>query len=260
MFTDSHAHLSSPDLFPHAEELLLRAKERGVDKIVNICTDALSLERGIELSRNYPSVFNTAATTPHDVEKEGESFFPLVERAVSKRQLVAIGETGLDYYYHHSDRKVQQRFLGRYFQLAQTAQLPVVIHCREAFDDLFSMADSEYADAPAVLHCFTGSLDEARRVIDRGWMLSLSGIVTFKKSTVLQEVAQYVPLDRILIETDAPYLAPQSQRGKRNEPSFLPETAAVIAHLKKISVEEVARETSLNAAQFFSFSKLPPTV
>jgi len=250
-FTDTHAHLTSLEILPQLEEVLKRAWDSGLRHIVNICTDVESLKEGLILHEKYPWVYNTAATTPHDVEKEGELFFPIVEKAARDGKLVAIGETGLDYFYTHSDRRVQQIFLERYFALAVSTHLPLIFHCRDAFQDLFAMADQLYLGKPAVLHCFTGTLEEAKGVLDRGWFLSLSGIVTFKKSEVLREVAKYVPLDRLFIETDSPYLAPQSHRGKQNEPSFLIETAATVAQLKGIDVNELAEETSLNAKRFF---------
>lgn len=237
------------------EDVLKRAQQSGVTKVVNICTDRKSLEEGLLLHEKHPWVYNAAATTPHDVQKQGEEFFPLVERAAAERKLVAIGETGLDYFYEHSDKKVQQTFLQRYFALALAMKLPLIFHCRDAFNDLFSMADSDYRGAPAVLHCFTGTIEEAKGVLDRGWYLSLSGIVTFKKSESLREVAKYVPLDRLFIETDAPYLAPQSHRGKQNEPAFLPETAEFIAKAKGVSVADVAIASQENALRFFLFQK-----
>lgn len=252
-FIDTHAHLTSEQLHADVEAILVRAKSAGLKKIVNICTDVKSLEAGLAVHEKHPWIFNTAATTPHDVEKEGDTFFPLVERCALERQLIAIGETGLDYFYEHSNRKTQQAFLQRYFALALQVKLPLIFHCRDAFEDLFAMADQEYREAPAVLHCFTGSRDEAKKVLDRGWYISLSGIVTFKKSEGLREVAKFVPLDRLLIETDAPYLAPQSHRGQRNEPAFLIETAAIIAHAKGISLAELAQLTTENAKRFFSF-------
>jgi TatD DNase family protein len=256
MFVDTHAHLTSEQILADVEMVLKRAMEKGVQRIVNICTDEKSLYEGLLLHEKHPWVFNTASTTPHDVELEGESFFPMVEQAAIEGKLVAIGETGLDYLYEHSNQNLQKRFLSRYFSLALRQKLPVIFHCREAFEDLFAMADQEYLGAPAVLHCFTGSIEEAKGVLDRGWYLSLSGIVTFKKSERLREIAQYVPLDRLFIETDSPYLAPQSQRGNRNEPAFLPEIAQVIAEVKKVSIHQVAETTANNAAHFFYFSKV----
>ena len=253
MYIDSHAHLTSVQIFPIVDEVLERAKRSKLDAIVNICTDIDSLNKGIELRARYPFVYNTASTTPHDVVEEGELFFPVVEKAAREGYLVAIGETGLDYFYEHSDKKTQQKYLSKYFVLARETRQPVIFHCREAFEDLFAIADQEYSGIPAVLHCFTGTLAEAKQVLDRGWYISLSGIVTFKKSTLLQEVAKYVPLDRLFIETDSPYLAPQSKRGTQNEPSFICETAMMISSIKNISVEEVAKVTSANARAFFSF-------
>ncbi|MBY0529265.1 MAG: TatD family hydrolase [Rhabdochlamydiaceae bacterium] len=256
MYTDSHAHLTSEQVIDQIDPILARALEASVTKVVNICTDAQTLRQGLKLKKRYPWIYNTAATTPHDVEAEGESFFPLVEQAVADRELVALGETGLDYFYEHSNRALQKRFLLKYFDLALSAQLPLIFHCRDAFSDLFAFADVDYKDAPGLLHCFTGTVEEARGVLDRGWYLSLSGIVTFKKSEALREVAKFVPLDRLLIETDTPYLAPQSHRGMLNEPSFIIETAACLAAVLGKSVQEVAEATSLNAEKFFSFSKL----
>ncbi len=249
-YIDSHAHLTST-VYPQVEALLERARAAGVAKIINICTDLETLERGIDLRRRYPQVYNTAATTPHDVEKEGEAQFEKIAQHARAGALVAIGETGLDYHYQHSAREIQKTFLRRYLKLALECRLPVVIHCREAFADLFAILDEEYAHAPGILHCFTGTLAEARQVIERGWSLSLSGIVTFKKSEELRQVAKMVPLDRLLIETDTPYLAPQGRRGQSNEPSFLPETAACIASVRGISLEELAQATVENASRVF---------
>lgn len=247
---DSHAHLTSPDVLPQIDAVIERAKLAGVEKIVNICTDEASLKEGLDLGKRHPNIYNTAATTPHDVSTEGASFFPMVEQAAS--QLVAIGETGLDYHYEHSPKKVQQHYLSRYFELARNVNLPVIFHCRDAFEDLFAMADEQYRDRPAVLHCFTGTIEEARGCLDRGWYISFSGIITFKKSELLREVVKFVPLDRMFIETDTPYLAPQSKRGMQNEPAFVVETAGKIAELKGVSLELVEKQTTQNISHFFS--------
>ncbi|HSX12839.1 MAG TPA: TatD family hydrolase [Chlamydiales bacterium] len=248
MFFDSHAHLTSFDVIPHLEGILFRAKN--VKHILNICTDKTSLEQGIALSKKNPHIFNAGATTPHDVDTEGELFFPIFEKAAKEKKLVAIGETGLDYYNSNAPISLQKKYLSKYLFLASETQLPVIFHCREAFNDLFSIVDQEY-NGPAILHCFTGSIQEAEEVLKRGWFLSLSGIVTFKKSEALREVAKMIPLNQLLIETDTPYLAPQSQRGKMNEPSFIAETAQCIADVKGISLEDVARSTFENASSLF---------
>lgn len=256
MLIDSHAHLSCQPLLPKAPLLIEQAYQAGVESIVNICVDEESLIAGLELSKQFPQVYNVASTTPHDVEKEGASFFPLVEQAAKNKQLVAIGETGLDYYYEHSPKELQKHYLKEYFSLALAYHLPVVIHCRDAFDDFFSIMDSHYkkgaAYGPGVLHCFTGNTQEAQELVARGWLVSFSGIVTFKKSIELQAAAKQVPLEQMLIETDSPYLAPQSKRGKENAPENVREVGLKIATLKELTLEEVAKVTSQNARRFFN--------
>lgn len=254
-YIDSHAHLTSNTIFDQIDTILDRAAKASIEAIINICTDKITLQRGLDLAKKYPWIYNAAATTPHDVETEGELLFPLMEQHARNGDLVAVGETGLDYYYHHADPKVQQHFLRRYLHLALDIKLPVIIHCREAFVDFFKILDAEYTNhgkhAPGVLHCFTGTVAEAEQVLSRGWFLSLSGIVTFKKSGVLRDVAKMIPLNQLLIETDAPYLAPQSKRGAINEPAFLLETAAFIANIKGIAIEEVETHTAANARRLF---------
>ncbi len=251
-FIDSHAHLSSASVLPDISDIVTRAKNAHVDRMINICTNPITLQEGLLLEKTFPQIKNAGATTPHDVEKEGESAFPIFAKAAKGKNLVAIGETGLDYYYKELNRDIQKQYLIKYLHLALECHLPVIFHCREAFTDLFAITDVEYQKgAPAILHCFTGSLEEAKQVIECGWYLSLSGIVTFKNSHALRAVAKYVPLNQLLIETDTPYLAPQSQRGKVNEPSYLSETAECIAKEKGISVEKVAQATFDNASTLF---------
>lgn len=260
MLFDSHAHLTDDPLFDEIEPILKRAKESGISQIVNVCTTPLSLYRGLSTVKKHPNIFLAGATTPHDVEKEGQEAFNIFATSARNRELVAIGETGLDYHYGFSQKDIQQDFLRRYLHLALECHLPMIIHCREAFDDFFSILDSEYRInngwGKGVLHCFTGTLKEAEEVIKRGWMISLSGIVTFKKSMQLQEVAKEIPLEHLLIETDAPYLAPQTKRGRQNEPAFLVETATFIAQLKNLSFENLAATTTNNTKNFFFSEKI----
>jgi len=236
-------------MLPELDKTMDLAKQAGVDKIINICTDAASLEAGLAAAKKHKGLFNTAATTPHDVEEEGESFLPIVEKSVEG--LVAIGETGLDYFYEHSPKKLQQLYLEKYFALALQVDLPIIFHCREAFDDLFAVADGMFDGKPAVLHCFTGTKDEAKRCLDRGWMISFSGIITFKKSAEIREVVSYVPMEHIFIETDSPYLAPQCKRGKPNEPAYVVEVAEKVAEIKELPLEEIEKVTSENISRFF---------
>lgn len=252
LLTDSHAHLTS-DAIIDLPGMLSRAKSAGVSCICNICTDIEELERGIVLAKEQPWIYNIGATTPHDVATQGEAHFARFAEAAKKGEIVAVGETGLDYFYAHSPVPLQKEFFIRYMNLALETDLPIVIHCRDAFADLFAMLDENFSESKrrGVLHCFTGTIEEANEVIKRGFYLSLSGIVTYKKSEALREVAKCVPLDRLLIETDTPYLAPQSKRGKQNEPAFLRETAEFIASLRSLPIEELASIASKNAKRIF---------
>ncbi len=249
-FFDSHAHLTSEEMLEELEATLVRAEKAGVKRILNIATDLFSLEKGIALKRKYPWVFLAGATPPHDVGKKGEAEFSFFEKAAIEKQIVAIGETGLDYYYEHSPKKEQQKFFLRYVDLAKKQKLPLVFHCREAFFDLFSLTKKE--NIGAVLHCFTGTLKEAKEAIERGWFISFSGIVTFKKSQELRNIAKEIPLENLFIETDAPYLAPNSKRGKKNEPAFIVETASVLAEVKGVDLAEIKKVTYENTSRFLS--------
>ncbi len=253
MFIDSHAHLSEPPLLPHIGEIMRRAKAAQISRIVNICTHPQALIDGLLLSESYPEIVNVGCIPPHDVETQGEGDFSFFADAARSGKLVAIGETGLDYHYEHLPRELQHAVLRQYLALALECNLPVVFHCREAFADLFALTDEHYLNKPAVLHCFTGTPEEALGVFQRGWYLSFSGIATFKKSEALREIAKSAPLSQILIETDSPYLAPQTQRGKQNEPAFLIETAACLADAKGMPLQEIAEITAANARRLFRF-------
>jgi TatD DNase family protein len=260
-FIDSHAHLTCDDAtYSQIDAILTRADVANVKKIINICTTVESLDKGLLLQKQYPWIYNSAAITPHDVGKIGDEGLLKFAKHAKDNKLIAIGETGLDYYYTHSDKEIQKKHLRSYLHLALDCNLPVIIHCREAFQDFFDILDQEYTSnqktAPGVLHCFTGTLQEAEDVINRGFYLSLSGIVTFKKSIQLQEVAKFVPLQQLLIETDTPFLAPQTRRGKPNEPAYLPETASFIANLKNISLNELRDATANNAARLFKLKEI----
>ncbi len=252
-FTDSHAHLSSTEVIDKADTLIVRAYEHNVGTIVNICTDRKSLEEGLILQEKWEGVFCTAAIPPHDCEKNYEEDFAFFSERALAMDLVAIGETGLDFYYKNLPREKQFTCLKRHLDLARDSGLPVVFHCREAFSELFQFCDEHFPDLRAVIHCFTGGINDALEAVNRGWYISFSGIVTFKKSDDLRACLKHIPLKQILIETDTPYLAPLSKRGKENEPSFLPETAQVIANEKGVDISEVARATSENARHFFAF-------
>jgi len=252
-FFDSHAHLTDQDAYENLDEIIERAKMANITKIINICSDKISIEKGLLLTKKYNFIYTAAATSPHMVEKEGDFFFPVVENLAKNKKIVAIGETGLDYFYEYSNKEIQKKFLIKYFQLAKKYNLPVIIHARDAFLDLFSIADEfYYQNEKAVLHCFTGNEKEAKEILKRGWYISFSGIVTFKNNYTLRKVLKYIPMDKILIETDSPLLSPQSKRGKKNEPANLVEIAQYIANEKNIILEELAKITYENTSRCFS--------
>jgi len=250
MLVDSHAHLVHKGMESPLDPLLARAQAAGIQRIINISTNLEELEAALLLKQSYPWIDHACAITPHDVAQLGETQFDAIAVHARQGHLIALGETGLDYHYMHAPKQLQQEFLERYFELAKECSLPVIIHCREAFADFFSILD-QASVTQGVLHCFTGTLEDAHAVIERGWMLSLSGIVTFKNSVGLQEIAKWVPLESLLIETDAPYLAPHPYRGRSNEPAYLVHTAQYLAHLKGISFQELAQATAENAARLF---------
>jgi len=251
MFADSHAHLTCDPVYENIDGILDRAKAEKVDTIINITIDKPSLERALSFTTSLVTLKHAGATTPHDVEKDGERFFPAFEKAAQEGKLVAVGETGLDYYYEHSNIDAQQEYFIKYLQLAKETELPVIIHCRDAFKDFFRIVDEYYNKESVLMHCFTGNKQEALEAIGRGFTISFSGILTFKRSEELREIAKLVPLEKTLIETDTPYLAPQSKRGKQNEPSFLPETAECLATLHEKPLEEIASITRANTYRFF---------
>ena len=246
---DSHAHLS----MCQGENILEKALEANVTDIMDIAVDSDSLEKGKRLQKenSSPKILLAAATTPHDLSSPEDPFFPIVKKEAQAGTLSAIGECGLEYF-HCPDTKVwQQEVFMRYASLAFEEKLPLIVHCRDAFHTLFSLLKAFPPELTGVIHCFTGTFDEAVALLDKGWYLSFSGIVTFTKSKDLQDVVKRIPMERILVETDAPYLAPQSKRGKPNEPSFITETVSTIATIKGLSFEEVARITFQNASHLF---------
>jgi TatD DNase family protein len=249
---DCHAHLCLESEDALAEQLE-RARKAGIYAIVNICTNPEELKRGLQIAKTTlePKIFTAASTTPHDVIRAEPSFIKEIEAC--HKSLIAIGETGLDYFYEHSPRSKQQESLHAYIELALRVKLPLVIHCRDAFSDLFAIFDGYKTIPQVMLHCFTGSLEEAKQAQNRGFYISFSGIVTFAKSQELQAVAPYISSELLLLETDAPFLAPQSKRGKKNESSNIFETMRFVAALRKVTEEELIATTTANAKKLFCF-------
>jgi TatD DNase family protein len=249
-FIDSHAHLTMSPLFEKIDQALIRAEKANVYKIINICINEDLLNKSEKIIKEKRGVFLAAATPPHDLEKE-DDFFPLVKDIAQKGKLVAIGETGLDYYYTQETKENQKKQFIKYSSLAKDTNLPLIIHCRDAFPDLFEIASS-HDIKKAVLHCFTGDIKQAKEVIRRGWYISFSGIITFKNAAILRQVIEEIPLEKMLIETDSPYLAPQKYRGQTNEPAYVTEVAKQISQIKQVDLDVVAKQTTKNAESFFN--------
>ncbi|NBX67341.1 MAG: TatD family deoxyribonuclease [Proteobacteria bacterium] len=256
-FIDTHAHLGMLEHSP-ISAILERAKEQGISKMITVSTHEESWRINEQFAANSPDIYFTLGLHPHDAEK-----VPNCENAIRnfyeasdlKNKCVAIGETGLDFYYNFAGKGAQISQFETQVNLAKEWNLPLVIHCREAFQDLFSsLSKVGIPKRTGVMHCFTGTSEEALESIKLGFSISFSGIVTFKNAEALRETAKLIPEDRLLIETDCPFLAPVPHRGKKNEPSFLPHTAHVIATARGVSVDKIAEITTQNALRLFALS------
>jgi TatD DNase family protein len=257
MFVDSHAHIDSPEFDADRAEMLERAHAAGVTTILNVGTgDPHSgvFERAIDMGRHHDRIYTAIGVHPHDARLYDDAAETKIQQLLETgERVIAWGEIGLDFHYNNSPRDVQLEVFKRQLRAACDAGVPVIIHTREAEQETIECLQSEYSGAErrGVFHCFSGSRDLARRAIDLGFAISFSGIVTFRKADDLREVAKEVPLDRLLIETDCPFLAPAPYRGKRNEPAFVVEVARCIAELRSLPIEEIARLTTDNFAQLF---------
>jgi TatD DNase family protein len=256
MFIDSHAHIDGDDFDNDREAVIERAHAAGVSVILNVGTgDPHSgvLERAVELGKAHKNVYTAIGTHPHDARLYDDAAEEKIKNLINDEHVIAWGEIGLDFHYDNSPRDVQLEVFKRQLRAARECDLPVVIHTREAETETIEILRSEYEGAQrrGVFHCFSGSMDLAQRAIEIGFMISFSGIVTFKKAEELRAVAKQVPLDRLLIETDCPYLTPIPYRGKRNEPAYVVEVARCLAGLHGVELEEMARITTDNFNRFF---------
>ena len=257
MLIDTHCHLDFADFDAERDELVERAHAAGVAQMVTISTRVKKLDTLIALTERYPSVFCSVGTHPNNADEELDVTADDLVRLAAHPKVVAIGECGLDYFYDTQKPEDQKTGFLRQIEAARRTQLPLVIHARSADDDMAAILRDETGKGafPFILHCFSSGEALARTGIELGGYVSFSGILTFPKSTELRDIAKGLPLDRLLVETDAPYLAPKPWRGKRNEPSYVVNTAEVLAETKGVSFEEIARITTENA--FRVFSKMP---
>ncbi len=249
-WTDSHCHVHDERIPGGTEEAVRAAVDAGVTTLISVGCDRATSLAAIEAADRHAEVYATVGLHPHDAVNGVDSIVDLLDTA----GIVAVGECGLDYYYDHSPREVQQRVFAEQIALANDRNLPLVIHTRDAWDDTFAVLGDVGVPARTVFHCFTGGPDEARRALDAGALLSFSGIVTFKGAPEVQAAARLCPLDRMLVETDSPYLAPMPHRGKPNRPAWVPHVGQHIADLRDVAIEQVAVATTANARHVFALT------
>ena len=251
---DSHAHLDYPKIVDQLDEVIKRASDAGVEKIISIGVKLSKSSNVQSIAEQYENVFFSAGIHPHEASSELDACnLDAIINAATHPKCVAIGEAGLDYFYDHAPRQAQQDSFRVQIEAARQLNVPIIIHSRDADEDMAHIIEEEYQKAPfkGVLHCFSSGEALAMRALDIGFFISFSGILTFPKSTQLREIASKIPLDRVLVETDAPYLTPVPFRGKRNEPAYVKYVAEKIAELRECSYQEVATQTTENAEKLF---------
>jgi len=275
LFVDSHAHLEMPQFDADRPAMLARARESGIESVLAIGsgTGPGSLDCAVQLAKSaaenqpaWPAIYASIGIHPHEAKLATDADFVELESLARADSVIAWGEIGLDYYYNHSPRDVQRSTFIRQLELARAAGLPIVIHCRpsidteDAWEDCLNILRQHWAASGlgGVMHCFTGSLAQARASRDLGFMISFAGNVTFPKAQNIRDAAKEVPLDRMFIETDSPFLAPVPHRGKRNEPAFVKEVAQQVAELRGLDVQEVAARTTANFYRFFHLDSKNP--
>jgi TatD DNase family protein len=259
MLIDSHTHIADPEFDADREAVIERALAADVQKMILIGTDLASSQRAVTLAEQYPFLWATVGLHPHEAKMLDQDLLQSLEQLAEHPKVVGLGETGLDFHYNFSSPEEQRRAFVEQIGLAKRKRLPLVIHTREAWDETFEILEQEGAPAHAaeigaVFHCFTGDSAVAERAVRFGFYLSFSGIMTFPKALSLHQAAASVDLSRLLIETDAPYLAPQGYRGKRNEPAYVRVIAEKLAQLRNCPFEKIAEITSGNAERLFKLS------
>jgi len=256
LLIDSHAHIDLPEFNQDRDRVLARARERGVRAVINVGLDAESSRKSLEMAGKYDDVFVAVGFHPHEAARMKEGDLKSLADLTRDWRVVAIGEIGLDFYRNLSPRKSQLEVFQKQLDLAGELGLPVVVHCRQAHEEVFDILSNWVKAAPAdsrrgVIHCFSGDIAMARRYIELGFYISLAGSVTYPSAGELVEVARELPLDRLVLETDAPFLAPQAHRGKRNEPAYIALTAEKVAQVRQVSTEVVADGAARNTIELF---------
>ena len=256
MIIDTHAHLDFPDYKDDIDEVIERAGEVGVEYMINVGTTVASSNKSIELAKQYEQIYASIGIHPNEASKVSGEEWSRLEALAGGDKVVAIGETGLDYYRDRSKREDQKRLFHQHIELAQRHNLPVIIHNREASSDCLDIVHEYSGKIKGVVHCFAGIVEDAEEFLKLGFHVSFAGPMTFPKADNLREALKAVPVERLLLETDCPFLAPQPKRGKRNEPSYLQYTIPVLAELYKLSVEDIKRITTLSAKNLFGIGQV----
>lgn len=256
MIFDSHTHLNAAQFNEDIPETIARANELGVTEMAVVGFDYPTIEKSLQLSQTYPDIYSIIGWHPTEAgsyTKEAEEF---LQASLSQRKVVALGEIGLDYYWMEDPKDVQEKVFRRQIAIAKEHQLPISIHTRDAIEDTYRiLKEADIRDIGGIMHSFSGDDEWAKKFLDLGMHISFSGVVTFKKALEVQAAAKIVPFDRLLVETDAPYLAPVPYRGKRNEPGYTRYVVEKIAELREVTFEEVARQTTINAHRLFRIEK-----
>lgn len=254
---DSHCHLDFPDFQDDLPDVVNRAIDAGVRHMLTICTHVTKFDQVLKVAEGFDNIWCTVGIHPHNAGTEPETSAETLIKMAENPKVIGFGETGLDYFYEHSPRDAQKKSFIAHIEAARSTGLPVIVHSRDADDDTIEILQSEYEKGSftGLIHCFSGGDKLAKGALDIGFYISLSGILTFKKAEDLRETAKKVPLNRLLVETDSPYLAPVPKRGKRNEPAFTAHTAACLAETLGVSTEEITRQTTENFYNLFTKSK-----
>ena len=250
MLFDTHAHMNDPCFDEDREQVLLGLKDKGVEFMMNVgCCRASSYDC-VAMAEKYPFVYASVGTHPDEAQEVDETVLEEYRKLAANPRVRAIGEIGLDYYYENVPREIQQKAFRLQLELARELKMPVIVHERNAHDDGMRIV-KEFKDVTGVFHCYSGSAEMARQLVDMGWYIGFTGVLTFKNARKAVETAQRIPLDRIVLETDCPFMAPEPFRGKRNDPGYLYRMAEKLAELRDISVEEVHAATMANAKRLY---------
>lgn len=259
MLVDSHCHLNFPDFNDDLDDIIARARSAGVGVMQTICTEMAEFEAVYAIAEKYDGIYCSVGVHPNDSGKQEIVTAQELIAKTSRKKVIGIGETGLDYHYEYTDREYQKRSFIEHIKAAQATGLPLIVHTRNADDDTMEIISSEISKTSFkfLIHCFTSSKQLAEKAVELGGYISLSGIITFKSAGAIRDAVAGVPLDRLLIETDSPYLSPMPHRGKRNEPSFVVQVNKALANIKNISEEESAKITTKNFFRLFDKAVMP---